>query len=213
MKMQKLSQEINQIQMPEEMKSRIKNHCYSKLEIQNEDSGYYEREEKIVKKYNRSFRKPMAAAVLTVCFCLIGVTALASSGKIEGFFKDIVRWDGAVVGTSYEQATDEINVSGIVEAEELKVKIEMVEPNMAPYSFLETFKIGKYEIVDANGKVAVEGNETEDAELVDGKVEVIIPIAELLDGNYKLVIDEFVGSAKADQPLTLSGTWECEFTR
>ena len=49
----------------------------------------------------------------TTYFVYIGVTTLAATGKLEGFFKDIKRWDGAIVGTSYEQATDEIDVSVI----------------------------------------------------------------------------------------------------
>lgn len=237
MKMQKLSQEINQIHMPEEIKNRIMRHCYrevetqkenngygrvgtqkeshcfSKMEVQNRNRYYTEMEKKRMRKNKQSFRKPMAAAVIAVCFCMIGVTALASGGKLEGYFKDIVRWDGAVVGTSYEQATDEIKVRVISEVDELIVEIEMTEPDKAPYSCLETFKIGKYEMADANGKIVVESNETKDIEIVNGRAEFILPIAELSSGNYKLLISEFVGSAKAEQPLVLSGTWECEFTR
>lgn len=249
MRMQKLSQEINQIRMPEEMKTRImshcyselerqkenscygkkklqrvnacyselerqkKSHCYSELEVQNRNRGYTEMEKKNMRKQNKIFRKPMAAAMMAACFCMIGVTALASGGKLEGFFKDIVRLDGAVVGTSYEQATDEIKVNGSLEEEQLIVEIEFVEPGMAPYSFFETFKIGKYEIVDTNGKLVAEGDESGDAEIRNGKVELTLSITELSSGNYKLVIREFVGGAKAEQPLVISGTWECEFTR
>ena len=35
----------------------------------------------------------------------------------------------------------------------------------------------------------------------------------LPDEQYKLVINEFAGSKKADQPLPIKGTWECSFVK
>lgn len=214
MKMEKLLHEINQIEMPEDMKKRIIHNCTSQVEMKNKNSFYRGRENNTMKKKNKLCKKPMvAAASMAICFCLVGVTALASGGKLEGFFKDIVRWDGAVVGISYEQASEEISVSVISEAEELIVTVGMLEPDTAPYAFLDNFAINAYEIMDENGKTVVKGESTEAVEIVNGKVELVLPIAELSGGNYKLVIHEFVSSAKADQPLVLSGTWECEFIK
>jgi len=35
---------------------------------------------------------------------------------------------------------------------------------------------------------------------------------DLASGEYRLMINAFVGSKKADQPLVISGTWECGFS-
>lgn len=50
-------------------------------------------------------------------------------------------------------------------------------------------------------------------EIVEGKAKIIIPTDTLVPGEYKLIVDEFVGEKKADQPLVMSGNWECKFTR
>lgn len=159
-------------------------------------------------------RKPMvAAASLVVLLCATGVTALASSGKIGGFFKDIVRWDGAVTGTTYEQATDEVELSITEVADELTIELTMLQPNVAPYSVFDTFGIAEYKIVDINNKTVLKGEASDMAEIVDGKGIVHIPLEYIPSGKYKLIVTELIGSAKADQPLVMSGTWECEFVK
>lgn len=160
------------------------------------------------------YKKPLAiAASLALCFCLTGVTTLAATGRLEGFFKDITRWDGAVIGTSYEQATDEVGLSVIHVSDELTVEIVMVNPNVAPYSTFEQFGVQNYKIVDMTDNVIVEGATTEMVEVIDGKAVVHISLDNISKGEYKLLISEWVGSSKADQPLVLSGTWECAFTK
>ena len=42
------------------------------------------------KSKNKYVKHPMtAAAALVLCVCITGVTAMATAGKLEGFFKDI----------------------------------------------------------------------------------------------------------------------------
>ena len=199
--MQKLSQKIQKIELSEEMKKQLIRNCCNEME------------EKTMRK-NKVFQKPVvAAASMAVCFCLIGVTSVfAANGKLEGFFKDIVRWDGAVIGTSYEQATDEITVSAVAMSGELVVTAELVKAETVPYKVLETLEMKEYKIVDEQGAVVLEGDTTESARIVEGQVKIAISIDNLAGGKYKLVIKGFVGSAKADQPLELTGNWECEFT-
>ena len=87
-----LKKKVNEIEMSDEMRSRIIRNCYLKME------------EETMRKNKRTtfFRKPMVAvASLALCICLTGISAMAATGKLQGFFKDITRWDGAVVGTSY----------------------------------------------------------------------------------------------------------------
>ncbi len=201
MEMQKLSQEMKKIEMPEEMKKRV---------IQNCKQG---KEKRMMRnEKNMRLKKPLiVTASLTVCFCLLGATALAASGQLKGYFKDIVRWDGAVIGTSYEQATDEINLRVVSVTEELTVLAEITEPDKAPYGFIETMGIESYEIKDSNGKVVIKGDTTEAAKITDGTVIITIPVGQLQSGTYQLSVSGFVGSAKAEQPLVMSGNWVCEF--
>jgi len=204
LEMQQLSQEVTKIQMPKEMEERIVRSCYEKMEEADMRKD----------KSSKRVMKPLAAvATMVICVGLVGVTALATSGKLQGFFKDITRWDGAVVGTSYEQATDEIQLSVIGESDKLIVTAEFVNRDIAPYFTFENFGIENYELVDANGNVVVEDAKTELVEIVEGKTTFEIPVSGLGGGNFKLVVSSFVGSAKADQPLVMSGNWECEFER
>lgn len=198
----KLVKKVKEIEMSKDMQQRIIENCYAEMEGKNMN---------ITKKI---FKKPMAvAASFVLCLCLAGVTSLAATGKLQGFFKDITRWDGAVIGTSYEQATDEINLSVTLVSNELTVNAEMVNPNIAPYNVFQSLGINNYKILDSDGNTVVEDAATEVTEIVEGKATFVIPVSDIASGNYTLVVNEFVGSAKAEQPLVLHGTWECKFTR
>lgn len=190
---------INEIQMPKDMQQRIIEKCYIETEK---------------KRMNKMFKKPMVAvASFAVCVCLMGVTALAATGKLEGYFRDIKRWDGAVIGTAYEQATDEVEMNIIEVSDKLVVEITMVNFKEAPYSFFEMFGIKNYKIVDANGKVIVENENLEMSAIANNKVLVNVPLDDVGNGEYTLIVSELVGGSKADQPLGLDGTWECSFRR
>ncbi len=159
-------------------------------------------------------RRPAAiAASLALFLCVSGTAVLAATGVLQGFFGDIFGANGAVVGTSYSQATDEVALTVTGVSDEITVEMAMVYPNQAPYSELEMFGIENYTIVDMSGNVIMEGSTTEMAPIVDGKVSVNISAENISEGNYKLIISELAGSKKADQPLVLSGNWECSFTR
>lgn len=158
------------------------------------------------------FKRPaILIATLLLGACLLGVTAFAASGKLKGFFKDIIRWDGAVVGTAYENATDEIELEIAEVADELVLKMSFVNPDAVPYKYLETLSIGSYEIVDMNDKVVANRASTEMEEIIDGTVNICIPLEGIVAGEYRIMIDQIVGGKKADQPLGMSGTWEVEF--
>ena len=190
---------IKEIEMPKDMQQRIIEKCYIETEK---------------KSMNKMFKKPMVAvASFALCVCLMGVTALAATGKLEGYFRDIKRWDGAVIGTAYEQATDEVEVNIIEVSDKLVVEITMVKPKEAPYSFFEMFGIKKYKIVDTNGNVIVENENLEMSAIANNKVLVNVPLDGVANGEYTLIVSELVGSSKAEQPLGLSGTWECSFRR
>ena len=89
----------------------------------------------------------------------------------------------------------------------------MLNPSVAPYNTFEKFGIKDYKIIDMNGNIITEGNLEKTEKVIDGKVNIYISINNIKNGNYKLIINELLGSSKADQPLVLSGSWECEFTK
>ena len=195
----KFVNKIKEIEMPKDMQQRIIEKCY--IETEKE-------------KMNKMFKKPMVAvASFALCVCLMGVTALAATGKLEGYFRDIKRWDGAVIGTAYEQATDEVELNIIEVSDKLVVEITMVNFKEAPYSFFEMFGIKNYKLVDANGKVIVENENLEMSAIANNKVLVNVTLDDVGNGEYTLIVSELVGSSKADQPLGLAGTWECSFRR
>ena len=212
-----LKQQVNAIIMPQDMQRRIIDNCYKEME--DTTMG------KTVLKRNKTlFMRPMAvAAALILCFCLAGVTGLAASGKLQGFFRDIVRWDGAVTGTTYEQATDEIHMQITDITDTLTVKFTVLDPTVAPYAMFDTFSIKEYTIVNTDGKVAAGSNASHGkavkdqkldmAKLSNGNAVVTIPLSSVPAGKYTLIVTKLVGSAKADQPLEISGVWECTFIR
>ena len=196
----KLVRKVKEIQMPTDMQQRIIENCY------------YEMEEKKMSTTKKFFQKPVViVATFVFCLCFTGVSVLAGTSKLEGFFKDIMRWDGAVIGTFYEQATHEVEINVCDVSKELVVEITILNLSQAPYYTFESFSIAKYKIIDKNGNVVVENEILESSSIKDGKVNIGIPLGKISAGEYKLVVSELIGSSKADQPLVLSGTWECEF--
>ena len=199
-----LVKKVNEIEMPEAMQERIIRNCHDKFskeaKTMNNRAKYY------------FIRKPLVAvAALVLCFCLVGGAALAATGHLQGFFRDITKWGGAVTGTEYEQATDEIEINIVKAADGVTVLVTLIYPDMAPYSELELLGIQEYEIVDQSGKVVIEGETTEMFEIYNGKANVSLPLENVPGGNYKVVVSGFVGSHKADKPLVIGGNWECEF--
>lgn len=195
---------IEKIEMPDDMKIRIVEKCKSE--------SIYRTEEKSMTKNNTGnrFKKTAAvalAAALFICFAL----GAAAAGR-HGFFSDIVNWNGAVIGTQYENAANEIDAE-VISAENgvITVSAALLRADAFPYREIENLGIGSYKIVDAEGNAAAEGENTEFAEIANGKAEIKISAEGIAEGKYKLIISSFVGVKKADQPLKIYGEWECEF--
>lgn len=205
MDVKQLQKEVNQIKMSEKMEKEIISYCNRNMEEQNMSK-------KNIKKFTV---KPVAtAAALALCLCVTGISAMAATGKLEGFFKDIKRWDGAITGTVYEQASDEVEIDTCVEKDKLVVTLKMLQPNEVPYSVLDNFGIEEYQIVDMEGNVIMESSA--DMKMVpagqSGIVEIEIPLDNVKSGEYKLLVTKLIGGSKADQPLFLNGNWESIFT-
>ena len=206
MEFENLKYVAQEITMPEEMKRRIAHNCRKQILNTMEEHTMNNR------KNNSFFRKPAAVfAVLAVCLSL-SVTALAATGVLQGFFRDITNYSGAIIGTSYEQASDEINMDVTVNGDEMTVRATFADPQMAPYVYAERLGIAQYRIVDGNGKIVKEGS-VESTEVINGQAAVSINLNDVDDGSYRLIVTAFVSEKKADQPLNINGNWECEFTK
>lgn len=197
-----LKQALEKIELSPDARARIVQNCAAG--VQSTDTP---------KRRARSgcrLRRPVAVAIaLSLCLCL-GVGAAAAMQT--GFFRDVTNLFGAVVGTTYEQATDEIDVRAEVDAHALRVRAELLAPDVAPYREIETLAVGGYHIEDADGRTVAQGTVDEAQPLTDDAAEFTIPLDDLAGGGYTLFIDEFTGGAKADQPLPIHGTWRCDFT-
>ena len=203
-----LKKKMEEIKMTGAMQERILQNCLKETEKERTDLSMMEK-----KNNKRWFQKPLAvAAAFALCLTLGSVTALAANGKLEGFFKDITDWRGAVTGTTYEQATDEITVNVIAEAGVLKVEAVFVEAEKAPYSEVEQLAVGKYRMIDANGNTVAQGDAGESVPVQDGQAALMLDVEELPAGQYTLQLQSFIGSKKAEQPLSINGNWECEFS-
>lgn len=204
MKYEKMKHAAERITMPEEMKRRMIYSC--RTEIMNT-----ERENKM-KRYTMFFKKPAAVfAALALCLSL-SATALAGTDILQGYFKDIINFHGAITGQTYEQATDEIGMEAVVKEDELQVQVVFFKPEQLPYREEEKLSIGEYKITDVNGKVVQTGEETDFSAIVDGSAIISIPLEERSSGSYKLIVSSFVGAKKADQNLKMQGHWTLDFT-
>ena len=202
MELEQLKNAADTITMPDDMKHRIVRNCKTQI--------YSIGKESTMK--NNVFRKSAAVAAAVVICLSLSVTALAATGVLKGSFRDIMNWQGAVVGTSYEQATDEISMSVTVNGQELTVLATFADPQMAPYVYSERLGIAQYRIVDENGKEVKEGA-AESVEVIHGQATVKIPLADIESGKYKLIVTAFVSEKKADQPLNINGNWACVFSK
>ncbi len=214
-----LKEEIKEITMPGEMKARIVENCRN-AGLEEKESAFMAKNISVDKKKQSTKKRigrkwprfATVAAAVALCLGLGGVTVMASSGKLEGFFADVTRWDGAVVGMTYEQATEEIEVSATVSGDSIVVDAVLLKAGEAPYAFLDSVSVQTYSVVNAEGETLVEGTSNEKVGITDGKMSCKLPLDELESGSYTLIITEFVGSAKADQDLPIKGYWECEFS-
>jgi len=176
-----------------------------------------EMEERNMNK-NQIKKTVAAAAVVLVCVLAVGNTTFADG--IKGMFKDIVRFDGAVTGSEYVGATDEVRVTAgevTVADTEVFVPVEITFLNLeaAPFKYIEWVEVDAFEILNADGEVVVS---EEEANVVcsvkDGcaNLSLSVEAGKLVAGEtYTLVIESFEGCKKADAPLPVKGGWECTF--
>ncbi|MBQ7858553.1 MAG: hypothetical protein IJ347_00245 [Faecalibacterium sp.] len=204
-----LQKKLNEIPLPPQLHARC---------VQGIKTAQQEMEKKKMKYTEPNnavkFRLPKRAfAVFAAAVCTLALAGSALAGPIKGFFADVTRWDGAVTGTEYHAQPDELALTAAVQGQDLVVDVHFEMPDEAPYAFLEQFAAGKYQVLDAAGSVVAEGEKSEAAAVQSGQVQLVLPgaAAHLAAGQYTLQLTEFIGSAKADQPLPILGSWQCGF--
>ena len=163
------------------------------------------------------------AAVLALCIITVTMTPLANS--IKGFFSDIVRFDGAITGTKYENATNDIKIDvselttdngNII----ISLDLTFENPTEAPFPYIQEVAVSEYKILDSNNKevikTKVSAEDGDKGTVNDGKVLVNLSMndAKLKSGEeYTIVIEKMYGLSKADAPLHITGRWECKFVK
>ncbi|MDO5479606.1 MAG: hypothetical protein Q4G23_10640 [Clostridia bacterium] len=164
------------------------------------------------------------AIVAVLALCIITVTMSPLANSLKGFFSDIVRFDGAVTGTKYENATNEIKV-GISEvtSEEngntvVRLDLTFENPTEAPFPYIQEVAVSEYKILDGNNreimKEKLSSEEGDKGAVSAGKVSVNLSLndAKLKSGEeYTIVIEKMYGHSKADAPLQITGRWGCKF--
>lgn len=194
-----LKKSAEEIKMSDEMKNRIIKNCY----LQTSDKEKY-----VMKRTNKGFKK-MLPLVAVMVVCVISVGAVVAN-HFRGF-KDVNK-GSAVVGTIYEEATEMIKINAEVN-DALVVSAEVLDYTKPPYMEFDVMDINSYKILDNSGKTIDEGSAKATSDFENGKVSFRIPLRDIASGEYKLVINEFIGSKKADQPLPIKGIWECTFIK
>ena len=182
-----IKENVEAIRLPEDVRLRI---CHNLK---------HRKEHTIMKK---QYRKPLTIAALLLCLALpLGAGA---AGKL-GHFRDILGWNGAIVGTAYDNATDEIEVTAKPEGNTLLVTVRLLMPEKAPYREVEALALGSCYFTDESGDRIAELPGTDALPLLGNTLTFRLDMEE---GAYALHIESFVGSKKAEQDLVISGDWE-----
>ncbi len=201
MKYEDLKKAAEQIKMPEDMKNRIIKNCY----LQTTD-----KEEYTMKNTNKKLKRLLPlVAIIAILAVSVGAGVI---NHIRGF-KDVVK-DGAVVGSVFDEETEKIELEVLV-GDELVVTANILDYQNMPYSELDAIESMHYNICDSDDfDVAVtKGQVTSSSDFVDGKVTFNVPLEDIPEGEYTLVVREFIGTKKADAPLPIRGIWAYSFVK
>ena len=143
-----------------ELENRLREHAYTTKNTMQTPFDLKEEiktmEEHIMNKPKITMKRTLAiAAVLALCIITAAMTPLANS--IKGFFSDIIRLDGAVTGTRYENATNDIKIDILELTTEngnviIPLELTFENPNEAPFPYIQEVAISEYKIVDNHNK-------------------------------------------------------------
>lgn len=181
-------------------------------------------------KRGYSAAKRMAVTAATLALVLAGsnglVYAATGSTWMGGIFSDITNFTGAVVGTEYVQATEEVSISiteAVIEEGDVLLTLDMdfLYKDKAPYKYLEQVSVTDVIIVDVGGReipvqVAADCEESPSCAITtEGGSSIQLRISDPMmkkAGNYTMRLESFWGMSKADAPVEIKGSWSCGFT-
>ncbi len=170
-----------------------------------------------------TMKRTFAIAAVLALF-IITVTIAPYANSIKGFFSDIVRFDGAITGTKYENATNDIKVDVLELTSEsgniITLDLTFENPTEAPFPYIQEVAVSEYKIFDSNKKEVIKtklpAEDGDKGTVSDGKVLVNLSLndAKLKSGEeYTILIKKMYGLSKADAPLHITGRWECKFVK
>lgn len=147
---------------------------------------------------------------LAICACLMALVALYCISPIadpkDGYFVDEKK-GSAVVGSRYEQATREVQITTEKEGNTVKMHIGFQNKDKAPFCHTEQIRIEEIVLVDSTGNRTVKAvHQTVAA--VDAKAVILL---EIEDAAVKWELTHFYIEKKADAPLMVCGAWEGYF--
>ena len=183
-----IKENVEAITLPEDSRRRICQNLNHRKEHTN------------IKK---QYRKPLTiAAALVLCLAL--PLGAAAADKL-GHFRDILGWNGAITGTAYDNATDEIEVTAKTEGDNLLVTVRLLMPEKAPYREVEALALGSCYFTDEAGDRIAELSGTDAFPLLGNTHTFQL---RQIEDAHTLHIESFVGSKKAEQDLVISGEWK-----
>lgn len=162
---------------------------------------------KLLKKGRRIPKWTVAVVVPAVIACISAGTYIAVEG---GFFRDKTTISGTVIGQTYENATDEIEVKSEYSGGTLRITLNLLKYDAIPYSELDEIEPYSFALISLSDNSAEE-IQFSPAKINGNTAEITADFSAEPDTEYKLSFGSFLGSKKADQPLEIKGNWETVF--
>ncbi|MDE5569501.1 MAG: hypothetical protein K2I82_02465 [Ruminococcus sp.] len=170
---------------------------------------------KMITEYSKSVKKGKKIPRWTVAVIIPAVIACVSAGTymaVEGgFFKDKTTISGTVIGQTYENATDEIEVASDYSDGILHITLNLLKSNSFPYLVLDEMKPYDFSLTNLSDNSVTVDIQFDYAVINENTVDIAVDFNATTDTEYKLTINSFIGSKKADQPLEINGNWETFF--
>ncbi|MDO4532024.1 MAG: hypothetical protein Q4C06_08595, partial [Bacillota bacterium] len=133
----RLKTAVESIELSASARERIADNCIKKLETNPS-----------VSPEKRSFslkRSLLIAALLLFCLPVIGMAVTQ-----KGVFRDVKNLFGAVVGTEYEAAPNEVALTLAAEENMLTLTVSLPK-DTPPFCYCETLQLPAYSILDEGG--------------------------------------------------------------
>lgn len=170
---------------------------------------------KMINEYSKSVKKGKRIPRWTVAVIIPAVIACISAGTyiaVEGgFFRDKTTITGTVIGQTYENATDEIEVTSDYSDGILHITLNLLKYDSIPYSVSEEMKPYDFSLTNLSDNSVTEDIQFDYAVINENTVDIAVDFNAVVGTEYKLTIKSFISSKKADQPLEIKGNWETVF--